>query len=96
MRIGFLIAFIATVALTLTFSGLITAQSQNPIQIENANPGTASWLLTNAASNNEIAGYANLTSVNQGGQSRSLFRPPTRSTNFRSTAWVIIKGSAAA
>jgi N,N-dimethylformamidase beta subunit-like protein len=68
MRIGFLIAFIATVALTLTFSGLITASSQNPTQIENANPGTAAWLLTNPATNNEIAGYANLTSVNKGGQ----------------------------
>jgi hypothetical protein len=42
--------------------------SQNPIQIENANAGTANWLLTNAASANEIAGYANLTSVNKGGQ----------------------------
>ncbi len=55
------------VVVAVMFLRLVTAQSQNPIQIENANPGTASWLLTNAASNNEIAGYANLTSVNQGG-----------------------------
>ncbi len=42
------------------------AQSANPIQIENQNPGTSSWLLTNVANNNEIEGYASLTSVNAG------------------------------
>jgi hypothetical protein len=44
------------------------AQSANPIQIENQNPGTTGWLLTNVAANNEIEGYASLTSVNAGGQ----------------------------
>ena len=44
------------------------AQSANPIQIENQNPGTSSWLLSNVANNNEIEGYASLTSVNAGDQ----------------------------
>ena len=68
VRNKFLIASVATMVLALTFFGIITASSQNPTQLENANPGTAAWLLTNPASNNEIAGYANLTSVNKGGQ----------------------------
>ena len=44
------------------------AQSANPIQIENQNPGTTAWLITNAANANEIEGYASLTSVNAGSQ----------------------------
>ena len=44
------------------------AQSANPIQIENQNPGTTAWLLTNVANNNEIEGYASQTSVNAGDQ----------------------------
>ena len=44
------------------------AQSANPIQIENQNPGTNAWLITNTANNHEIEGYASLTSVNAGGQ----------------------------
>jgi hypothetical protein len=44
------------------------AQSGNPIQIENQNPGTSSWLITNTANNHEIEGYASLTSVNAGSQ----------------------------
>jgi hypothetical protein len=43
-------------------------QSPNPIQAENQNPGTSSWLLTNVAANREIEGYASLTSVNAGEQ----------------------------
>jgi len=63
-----LIAFALTALLALTRLRSLVAQSQNPIQIENANPGTAGWLLTNPATDNTIAGYANLTSVNKGGQ----------------------------
>src|SRR5258708_28510414 len=44
------------------------AQTQNPVQLENAKPGTTSWNLTNSASNHEIEGYASLTSVNAGQQ----------------------------
>ncbi len=53
-------------ALIGTHSVTLFAQSANPIQIENQNPGTSAWLITNAANNHEIEGYANLTSVNAG------------------------------
>jgi Concanavalin A-like lectin/glucanases superfamily/Domain of unknown function (DUF2341) len=43
-------------------------QGANPVQIENALPGTSAWRLTNSALNHEIEGYASLTSVNAGGQ----------------------------
>ncbi len=43
-----------------------SAQAQNSIQIENANPGTPGWQLANPATNREIEGYASLTSVNVG------------------------------
>ena len=45
-----------------------SAFAQNPIQVENAKPGTTDWLVSNYASNHEIEGYASLTSVNRGGQ----------------------------
>lgn len=38
----------------------------NPVQQENARPGTAEWRLTNPALHHEIEGYASLTSVNRG------------------------------
>ena len=38
----------------------------NPVQTENALPGTTDWVLTNPATNREIEGYASLTSVNCG------------------------------
>jgi PKD repeat protein len=44
------------------------ARAANPIQVENANPGTTDWQITNYALNHEIEGYASLTSVNRGGQ----------------------------
>ncbi len=44
----------------------ISAFAGNPIQNENANPGTSAWQLTNPAVNREIEGYASLTSVNIG------------------------------
>ncbi len=40
----------------------------NPIQTENAKPGSTEWEATNLALNGEIQGYASLTSVNRGGQ----------------------------
>ncbi len=43
-------------------------QVTNPTQIENSRPGTTDWQINNYASNHEIEGYANLTSVNRGGQ----------------------------
>ena len=39
----------------------------NPIEQENARPGTAEWQLTRPARRREIEGYASLTSVNRGG-----------------------------
>jgi uncharacterized repeat protein (TIGR01451 family) len=39
----------------------------NETTIENSNPGTTSWQITNPALNREIEGYASLTSVNAGG-----------------------------
>jgi hypothetical protein len=42
-------------------------QAQNPIQAENARAGTTDWQLHDSADNQEIEGYANLTSVNRGG-----------------------------
>ena len=45
-----------------------SARGQNPIQLENAKAGTTAWILSNYAANHQIEGYANLTSVNRGGQ----------------------------
>jgi len=39
----------------------------NPIQLENLQTGTANWTLASPATNHEIEGYADLTSVNLGG-----------------------------
>src|SRR6266852_3062669 len=60
----FLVLLIAALARCI----FALAQTANPIQIENAKPGTTSWNLDNSASNHEIEGYASLTSVNAGGQ----------------------------
>ena len=43
---------------------------QNPIQVENARPGTTDWQLLNPAADDagsQIEGYASATSVNRGG-----------------------------
>jgi hypothetical protein len=45
---------------------LSTSSFANPIQDENAHPGTSAWRITNLATNHEIEGYASLTSVNRG------------------------------
>src|SRR5215467_14295691 len=52
------------------FVGLLfsaQAFASNPIQIENAKPGTSDWQLTNPATSREIEGYASPTSVDRGG-----------------------------
>src|ERR1041384_2759602 len=54
------------VALALSIVG----KAANPIQVENAQQGTAAWQLSNPATNREIEGFASLTSVNQGAQIR--------------------------
>src|SRR4051812_24708436 len=59
-RCAFAAIFIAVVAAPF-------CSAQNPIQTENANPGTSGWQLSNPAVNREIEGYASLTSVNIGG-----------------------------
>src|SRR5216683_4537309 len=65
-----LLGTLCAVASLLWTPGIVAPQSPppNPIQIENSKPGTSSWQLSNGASNYQIAGYANLTSVNRGGQ----------------------------
>ncbi|HZT70808.1 MAG TPA: N,N-dimethylformamidase beta subunit family domain-containing protein [Terriglobia bacterium] len=49
-------------------TGTAPTAPRNPIQLENAKPGTTDWKLTNPATNHEIEGYASATSVNRGGQ----------------------------
>lgn len=54
-----------------TLLTVATAQAQqNPIVIENQQPGTSSWKMSQAANDTDmqIKGFASLTSVNQGGQ----------------------------
>ena len=58
------LVLLALVTVVCTFGQI----SQNPIQIENSNPGTSGWQLSNPATNREIEGYASLTSVDLGGQ----------------------------
>ncbi len=53
---------------SLTGSGTAPAVTTgNPIQIENAKPGTSDWHTVNAALNHQIEGYSSSTSVNRGG-----------------------------
>jgi hypothetical protein len=40
----------------------------NPIQVENARPGTTAWQLSDPAKSGEIEGYASATSVNRTGR----------------------------
>src|ERR1044071_4365185 len=58
---------LAFTCLTLTLSAASYARAANPVQTENAKPGTTAWRLTNPATAREIEGYASLTSVNRGG-----------------------------
>ena len=68
VRNKFLIASVATMILALTFFRSNHRLVTKPDSIRKRESGHPAWLLTNPASNNEIAGYANLTSVNKGGQ----------------------------
>ncbi|MGF1987025.1 MAG: N,N-dimethylformamidase beta subunit family domain-containing protein [Nostoc sp. ZfuVER08] len=51
---------------SVTFSATATPANPNAIYLENLNPGTTNWKLSNRG-NGEIAGYASATSVNKGG-----------------------------
>ncbi len=68
--VALLIIFIAATFSCNTYFriGTSTPSIQNPIQLENAKPGTTDWQLTNPATNHEIEGYASSTSVDRGGQ----------------------------
>lgn len=44
----------------------ITAAAQNAIVLENQQPGTTAWQLSNVAANHEIAGYGDAASINVG------------------------------
>src|SRR6266576_3583735 len=59
---------VTSVFLCLLILGAGPDCAANPIQDENALPGTSTWQLTNPATLREIEGYASLTSVNKGGQ----------------------------
>jgi hypothetical protein len=66
-----LFALLAVLASALIFAALAyfeqsTLATQNPIQIENLNPGTTAWILTHPAQNQEIEGYASASSINRG------------------------------
>jgi N,N-dimethylformamidase beta subunit-like, C-terminal/PKD domain/HYDIN/CFA65/VesB-like, Ig-like domain/Cep192 domain 4/Abnormal spindle-like microcephaly-assoc'd, ASPM-SPD-2-Hydin len=69
---GCLVRWVICVATLFLSSSALRAQ--NPIQIENAKPGTTSWEATNLADaqppsyTNVIEGYTSLTSVDRGGQ----------------------------
>ncbi len=62
------LALSASAFVLWTVSPGTTQFTSNPIQDENARPGTAAWQLTNGADNNEIVGFASATSVNRGDQ----------------------------
>ncbi len=49
----------------VTSSG-VTIAAQNAIVVENKKTGTTAWKLSNVATNNEISGYGDATSVNKG------------------------------
>ncbi|MCE2700548.1 MAG: Ig domain-containing protein group 1 domain-containing protein [Anabaena sp. 49633_E8] len=44
----------------------VTVAAQNAIVVENEKTGTTAWQISNLASNNEIAGYGDATSINKG------------------------------
>ncbi|TMD64075.1 MAG: Ig domain-containing protein group 1 domain-containing protein, partial [Chloroflexi bacterium] len=60
---------VGLLASTLGFATLPVAGADNPVVVENQQPGSAAWTLTKTADdvNNQIKGYASLTSVLQGG-----------------------------
>ncbi|MDO8432904.1 MAG: hypothetical protein Q7S58_10905 [Candidatus Binatus sp.] len=52
--------------IVLYFQQVTLAQSQNPIQLENAKTGTTAWRLSNPATTRQIEGYASANSINRG------------------------------
>ena len=50
----------------------VRTTNMNPVQLENAKPGDASWRVSNVAQNHEIEGYASATSITRG-QSITFF-----------------------
>src|SRR5580692_8431896 len=70
--------WVRSMALLLLFGGALAGLQvaaigqQNPIQVENARPGTTAWQLSNPSNESEegspIEGYASGTSVNRGDQ----------------------------
>lgn len=68
-RIGLRRSFVLLLFLFLVGG---TARADNPIQIENGKTGNPDWELVNPSQNQEIAGYASLTSVGRG-QSITFF-----------------------
>jgi hypothetical protein len=58
--------------LLLSLSVTLPLLASNPIQLENAKPGTSAWQITTEASNHEIEGYASASSINRG-ESISLY-----------------------
>ncbi|MBV8945592.1 MAG: choice-of-anchor D domain-containing protein [Solirubrobacterales bacterium] len=67
--LALLATLLAVESVSLRVAPAARAATSNPIVVENQQPGTTSWQLTNFAhaTNHEIEGYASLTSVNQGG-----------------------------
>jgi hypothetical protein len=59
------------------------APAMNPIQIENAKPGTPGWELENPAMGRQIEGYASLASVNRGEKIASLKRSQASDSEAR-------------
>src|SRR4051794_12783800 len=56
------------IALATLLAGAAPAAAQNPIVVENQQPGSTGWHLDdNKATNHEIEGYASAASVNKGG-----------------------------
>lgn len=58
--------FATWIAVLLT-AYAVDAHATNPIQIENAKPGTSEWRLFDEGNSGEIEGYASASSVNAGG-----------------------------
>ncbi|HEX8352582.1 MAG TPA: N,N-dimethylformamidase beta subunit family domain-containing protein, partial [Pyrinomonadaceae bacterium] len=58
----------AAASLALLLAASAHALAANPVQAENAKPGTAAWQLSSPATAREIEGYASATSVGRGGQ----------------------------
>jgi hypothetical protein len=67
LRLFFMNRFYRFLYAVLCFLFATAASAANPIQTENAKPGTSDWQLTVPVNNGMIEGYASLTSVNRGG-----------------------------